>query len=70
VKSPELSVRAGRKSKALPVELDQILVRPLRSRIFQPRENLIRSVILIQTPAGEEALIMSDAAIRTGFDRH
>lgn len=44
--------------KALPVELDQILVRPLRSRIFQPRENLIRSVVLIQTPVGQEALII------------
>jgi flagellar motor switch protein FliM len=44
--------------EALPVELNQILVRPLRSRVFQPRENLIRSMILVQTPAGEEALIM------------
>ncbi len=43
---------------ALPVEMDQILVRPLRSRIFQPRENLIRSVVVIQTPVGEEAFVI------------
>ena len=44
--------------EALPVELDQILVRPLRSRIFQPRENLIRSIVVIQTPFGEEACVI------------
>lgn len=44
--------------EALPVELDQILVRPLRSRIFQPRENLIRSILVIQTPVGEEACVI------------
>jgi len=44
--------------EVLPVQLDRILTRPLRSRIFQPRENLIRSMILVQTPVGEEALIM------------
>lgn len=44
--------------EALPVELDQILIRPLRSRIFQPRENLVRSVVIIQTPVGEEAFVI------------
>jgi len=44
--------------EALPVELDQILVRPLRSRIFQPRENLIRSLVVIKTPVGEEACVI------------
>lgn len=57
--------------EALPVELDQILVRPLRSRIFQPRENLVRSVVLVQTPVGEDAVIilMPQAALTTiGID--
>lgn len=51
--------------KALPVELDQILTRPLRSRIFQPRENLVRSVVIIQTPVGEDAfvILMPQAAL-------
>ena len=40
------------------MELDQILVRPLRSRIFQPRENLIRSLVVIKTPVGEEACVI------------
>lgn len=44
--------------QALPVELEEILVRPLRSRVFQPRENLIRSVVVIQTPVGEEAFVI------------
>lgn len=33
-------------------------MRPLRSRIFQPRENLVRSVVLVQTPVGEDAVII------------
>ena len=44
--------------EALPVELGEILIRPLRSRIFQPRENLIRSIVVIQTPVGEEAFVI------------
>jgi flagellar motor switch protein FliM len=44
--------------ETLPVELNDILVRPLRSRIFQPRENLIRSIVVVQTPVGEEAFVI------------
>ena len=44
--------------ETLPVELDQIVVRPLRSRIFQPRENLVRSLVVIKTPVGEEACVI------------
>lgn len=42
----------------LPVELDQVIVRPLRSRVFQPRENLVRIVGLINTAVGEETFVM------------
>jgi flagellar motor switch protein FliM len=42
----------------LPVELDQVIVRPLRSRIFTPRENLIRIVVEIRTPFGDETFVM------------
>ncbi len=42
----------------LPVELDQVIVRPLRSRIFQPRENLVRVVVVVTTPVGEETFVM------------
>jgi len=42
----------------LPVELDQVIVRPLRSRIFQPRENLIRIVVEIKTSVGDETFVM------------
>lgn len=44
--------------EALPVELDQILTRPLRSRIFQPREKLIRCLLVIKTPVGDEACVI------------
>ncbi len=57
--------------EALPVELDQILNRPLRSRIFQPRENLVRSVVILQTPMGEDAfvILMPQAALASiGID--
>ena len=42
----------------LPVEMDQVIVRPLRSRVFQPRENLVRIVGLINTAVGEETFVM------------
>lgn len=42
----------------LNVELDDVIVRPLRSRIFQPRENLIRIVVVVTTPVGEETFVM------------
>jgi len=42
----------------LPVELDQVIVRPLRSRIFQPRENLVRVVVVVTTSVGEETFVM------------
>ena len=42
----------------LPVEMDQVIVRPLRSRVFQPRENLVRIVGLITTAVGEETFVM------------
>ena len=44
--------------ETLPVQLDTIVVRPLRSRIYQPRENLIRIAIEIQTPVGDESCVM------------
>ena len=44
--------------ETLPVELDQIVLRPLRSRIFQPRENLIRIALEIHTAVGEEICVM------------
>lgn len=42
----------------LPVEMDQVIVRPLRSRIFQPRENLVRIVVVVTTAVGEETFVM------------
>ncbi len=42
----------------LPVEMDQVIVRPLRSRIFQPRENLVRVVVVVTTAVGEETFVM------------
>lgn len=42
----------------LPVEMDQVIVRPLRSRIFQPRENLVRIVVVITTAVGDETFVM------------
>ena len=42
----------------LPVEMDQVIVRPLRSRVFQPRENLVRIVGQINTAVGEETFVM------------
>ncbi len=42
----------------LPVEMDQVIIRPLRSRIFQPRENLVRIVVVLHTPVGEETFVM------------
>ena len=44
--------------EALPVDLDQILTRPLRSRVFQPREKLIRCILVIKTPVGDEACVI------------
>jgi flagellar motor switch protein FliM len=38
--------------------MDQVIVRPLRSRVFQPRENLVRIVGLINTAVGEETFVM------------
>ena len=35
-----------------------MIIRPLRSRIFQPRENLVRIVVVLQTPVGEETFVM------------
>jgi flagellar motor switch protein FliM len=42
----------------LHVEMDDVIVRPLRSRIFQPRENLIRIVVVVTTAVGEETFVM------------
>jgi flagellar motor switch protein FliM len=42
----------------LPVVLDQVIVRPLRSRIFQPRENLVRIVVEIKTSVGDDTIVM------------
>jgi flagellar motor switch protein FliM len=42
----------------LPVEMDDVIVRPLRSRIFQPRENLVRIVVVVTTAVGEETFVM------------
>jgi flagellar motor switch protein FliM len=42
----------------LPVEMDQVIVRPLRSRIFQPRENLVRVVVVVTTAVGEETFVL------------
>jgi flagellar motor switch protein FliM len=42
----------------LPVEMDQVIVRPLRSRIFQPRENLVRIVVVVSTAVGEDTFVM------------
>jgi flagellar motor switch protein FliM len=42
----------------LNVEMDDVIVRPLRSRIFQPRENLIRIVVVVTTAVGEETFVM------------
>ncbi|MFN9717812.1 MAG: FliM/FliN family flagellar motor switch protein [Planctomycetota bacterium] len=42
----------------LSVELDDVIVRPLRSRIFQPRENLIRIAANVTTAVGEESFTM------------
>lgn len=42
----------------LPVVMDQVIVRPLRSRIFQPRENLVRIVVVVTTAVGEETFVM------------
>jgi len=42
----------------LPVVLDQVIVRPLRSRIFQPRENLVRIVVEIKTSVGDDTFVM------------
>ena len=44
--------------ETLPVEMSHVIVRPLRSRTFQPRENLIRIAIEIQTPVGNETCVM------------
>lgn len=42
----------------LPVSMDQVIIRPLRSRIFQPRENLIRIVAMVQTAVGEDSMVL------------
>lgn len=49
----------------LPVEMDQLIVRPLRSRIFQPRENLVRIGIDVHTPVGSDTawLLMPQAGL-------
>lgn len=42
----------------LRVEMDQVIVRPLRSRIFQPRESLVRVVCEIRTAVGDETFVL------------
>ena len=56
--------------EALPVEMDQILVRPLRSRIFQPRENLIRSIVGDPDACWRRSICHPDATVRAGFHRN
>lgn len=42
----------------LPVEFAEVLIRPLRSRIFQPRDNLVRVVCEIRTAVGSDTFVI------------